>query len=375
MLTKTDWIALAQELGAEFAPRVAEHDRSGAFVAENYARLKEARVFSMAVPAELGGGGASHGELSQFLRTLAHFCPSTALALSMHSHLVAATVWKHRHGKGGEPLLRRIAEEQLVLLSTGGSDWVDSNGSMRRVEGGYRVTARKVFGSGSPAADLMITSARHEHPQEGWQVLHFSVPMRSEGVRVLEDWDALGMRGTGSHTVLLEEVFVPDAAVVLTRPSGVWAPVWSVVVTVAFPIFLGVYVGVAERARELAVEEARRKWKAGDALLPQLLGTMDRHLMTAQLAWNDMLRSANDYDFEPSLETANRTLIQKTLLAQSCIATVQSAMDIAGGKSFYRGFPLERMLRDVMAVGYHPLTEKKQEVFSGKVALGVEPVD
>jgi len=68
-----------------------------------------------------------------------------------------------------------VATEQLVLVSTGARDWLESNGSMRAVEGGYRVSARKAFASGSPAGDVAITTAPYEDPALGWQVLHFAV--------------------------------------------------------------------------------------------------------------------------------------------------------------------------------------------------------
>src|SRR5690606_16990227 len=124
------------------------------FVADNYLELKQHRVFSAGVPAELEGGGASHAELCALVRELAHHCGSTALALSMHTHLLAATVWRWRQGQPVEPLLRRIAAEQLVLISTGASDWLESSGNAEKVDGGYRVTARKVFCSGCPMGDL-----------------------------------------------------------------------------------------------------------------------------------------------------------------------------------------------------------------------------
>src|SRR5688572_4713154 len=112
------FIDVARQLGASFAERAAAHDADGRFVAENYAALKQHKLFSAVVPAELGGGGASHGELCQFLRELAHACGSTALALSMHMHLAAAAVWRYRHGQPGEALLRKIAQAELVLVST-----------------------------------------------------------------------------------------------------------------------------------------------------------------------------------------------------------------------------------------------------------------
>ena len=217
---RADWVALARELGPAFAARAAEFDETDAFVAENYAELTARRVFSAGVPAELGGGGASHRELCAMLRELAQHCGSTALALSMHTHLLAATVWRWRQQQPVEPLLRRIAEEQIVLVSTGASDWLDSSGTADRVEGGYRITARKIFGSGSPAGTLLVTSAVDDGPADGPTVLHFPVPIAAEGVTVLNNWRTLGMRATGSHDVVLDNVFVPEGAVSLRRPQG-----------------------------------------------------------------------------------------------------------------------------------------------------------
>jgi alkylation response protein AidB-like acyl-CoA dehydrogenase len=217
------------------------------------------------VPGELGGGGATHTELCELVRELAHHCPSTALVLSMHTHLVAAAVWRWRHQGAGEAMLRRVATEELGLVSTGATDWVDSNGTMKQVDGGYLVSARKVFGSGCAAADLMITSARFDDPDEGPLVLHFPVPFAAEGVRLTDDWDAHGMRGTGSHTVVLDEVFVPDAAISLRRPRGVWPPVLNVVVTVAMPIIMSVYLGVAETAVAIARRHLQKRAQDPDA--------------------------------------------------------------------------------------------------------------
>src|SRR5262249_62048849 len=90
----TDWIAVAPTLGERFAARAAKHDADDSFVTENYADLKVHRMFSAGVPADLGGGDASHAELCEMLRTLGRSCSSTALALSMHTHLVAAAGWR-----------------------------------------------------------------------------------------------------------------------------------------------------------------------------------------------------------------------------------------------------------------------------------------
>src|SRR5690606_12857129 len=138
-------------------------------------------------------------DICEFIRTLAHYDGATALAYSMHTHLVAATVFKHKKGQPGEALLRKVVEG-TILVSTGAGDWLESNGTLTKVDGGYRYTSKKAFASGSPMADLLITSGRYEHPSEGALVLHFPLSLRAEGVSVSSDWDAHGMRGTGSHT-------------------------------------------------------------------------------------------------------------------------------------------------------------------------------
>src|SRR5689334_10192836 len=114
MIQTTDWPALMEELGGDFARRAAEHDQDDSFVAENYAALKARGAFAAGVPAELGGGDASHTELCTMLRLLAHHCSSTALAFSMHTHLVATMAYVWRAGnKAPEAMLRRVAAENL----------------------------------------------------------------------------------------------------------------------------------------------------------------------------------------------------------------------------------------------------------------------
>src|SRR4029450_13897831 len=180
---RTDWVALAPRLAPRFAERPAAHDANDTFVTTNYAELKEHRVFSAGVPSELGGGGASHAELSAMLRTFAHYCSSTALALSMHTHLVAAAAWRwHHEGAPVAPLLRRRPAEHRVPVSTGGSDFRAGSGTARKVDGGYLVTARTIFGSGAPSGSLLMTMAIYDDPNQGPTVLHFPVPLEATGV-------------------------------------------------------------------------------------------------------------------------------------------------------------------------------------------------
>jgi alkylation response protein AidB-like acyl-CoA dehydrogenase len=368
----TDWLAIARDLGTDFAPRAATHDADDSFVAENYDILKEHNIFSAGVPQTLGGGGASHTELCEFLRELAQSCGSTALALSMHMHLLAATVWRWRQGHPVEPLLKRIVEEQTVLISSGGSDWLDSSGMAEKVDGGYRVTARKIFSSGCPKGDLLMTTAVYDDPQDGPTVLHFPVPFADERVTITDTWHTLGMRGTGSHDVVIEGIFIPDSAIALRRPKGQWHPFFNVVAAVALPLVMAVYVGVAEAAHALALEQAHKK--QNDPQTPYLIGEMTNTLITAQMALREMIAVTANYDFEPINETANAIFIRKTIAARAAVATAEKAMEVAGGASFYRSMGLERLLRDVQGALYHPLHEKRQHLFTGRIALGLDPV-
>jgi alkylation response protein AidB-like acyl-CoA dehydrogenase len=367
-----DWRTVVRELGPGFAARAAAADASDAFVADNYVDMKTHRVFSAAIPLELGGGGATHPELCELLRGLGRSCGSTALALSMHTHLVATLVWRRVQGQPVDPFLRRVAAEQLVLVSSGASDWLKSSGRAERVDGGYRVSGRKIFGSGSPAGDLLITSAPYDDPVEGPVVLHFPVPMHGEGVTVVETWRAMGMRGSGSNDVVFEGVFVPDSAVSLRRPLGEWHSFFNVVMAVALPLVMSAYLGVAEAARDLALQQLQKRREDPDVWY--LIGELDNALTTSQMAIKEMIDLCGNYTFAPDVPTANAVLIRKTIAAQALIAAVEKAVEAVGGSAFMRTSALERLLRDIHGAQFHPMQAKRQHQFSGRVAFGLDPI-
>ena len=368
----SDLNALVEIIGPRFAEGAEERDAGGVFVAEHYDVLKEHRVFSALVPAELGGGGARHSTVCAFLRRLAHYSPATALSLSMHQHLVAAAVYNHQNGKPGRKLLERVAADETVLVSTGANDWMESSGAVERADGGYRVSARKPFASGSPKGGVLVTSAPFEDPKEGWQVLHFAVPFAAAGVSLADDWHTLGMRASGSQTIMLDKVFVPEDAVALRRARGRFHPAWSVILTVAMPLIMSVYAGVAEAAAAIAREQAKKR--PGDPAVPYLLGELANHLATVQLAADDMVRLAKDLDFAVSLALADSMLVRKTIAAEGVLATVEKALEAAGGAGFYRKTGLERFLRDAHGAQFHPLSAKRQHRFTGRLALGLDPI-
>lgn len=371
MTVSANFVETIQKLGPTFAERAAASDLEGRFVAANYADLKQNKLFSAAVPKEFGGGGATHAELCQGLRELAHYCSSTALALSMHTHLVAAAVWRHLHGQPAEALLRKIAAGELVLISTGAGDWIESVGRAERVQGGYKINATKRFCSGAPAGDLVVTSAPFQEGATN-EVLHFAVPIKAPGVIPHDDWDTLGMRGTGSVSIELKDVFVAEESITLRRPAGVWHPSWSVIMTVAPPIYMAPYVGTAERAAAIAKEQAKKR--TPDAIGLQTLGELENALALTQMAFREMVELTREYDFAPNEQRASQMLVRKTIVTNALKETVDKAIEVVGGSALFRRNGVERLLRDVQGAPFHPLPEKKQLVFTARVALGLPPI-
>lgn len=363
---------IARKLGTTFAQRANdERTNEDTFVAENFAALKASGLVEAGVPVELGGGGATIDELADMLRILGYHCGSTGLAFAMHTHQVAIPAWRWTHQKVAavEPLLKRIAAEKILLLSSGGSDWIAGSGRAEKVEGGYRINARKVFSSGAPTGDLLMTSAVLE-AESGPTVLHFGVPMNSPKVKVLDTWRTLGMRSTGSHDIEIDGHVVPDAGVALQRKAGEWHPLFQIIATIAFPLIYSVYLGVAENARDIAIGMAKKRTSRSDVV--DLAGRMETELAGARMAHASMLDAVHVN--APSAATVNQVMIGKNLMTRHAIAAVELAMELGGGASFYRAAGLERRFRDIQAARFHPLQAGPQAQFAGAMALGM-PVD
>jgi len=367
-----DLAELAEAVGRDIAEHAARHDADGTFVEEGLRRVREAGLLALAVPTELGGRGATIREVAAVQRTLAHHDGSTALATSMHQHVVAFTAWRYRRGMpGAEATLRRVADEGIVLVSTGGADFTRPRGTATRVEGGYRVSGHKVFASLSPRGDVMSTMFAYDDPEQGRRVLNMAVPFDAPGVTVLDNWDTLGMRGTASNDVVVDDVFVPEARVLANRPYGVVDPPLQVIASIAMPIISSVYLGVAEAAYQAAVAAATPR--AGDPAVQRTIGLMAHRLRIASWAIDGALDQVGD-DPSPSLESFAAVMAAKREVALAGIEVCDLAMEVGGGAAFFRGSTIERCYRDVRAAKFHPLTPEQTLVHAGRMALGL-PVD
>ncbi|WP_067658263.1 acyl-CoA dehydrogenase family protein [Nocardia harenae] len=364
--TTVNWIDRAKAVGETLLPGVAERDRTGAIVPADTLR----DLVAAGVPAEFGGGGATHAEVGALLRELGRHDPSTAVAFAMHCHLVATQVWRHNHGADASGVLTKVANG-AILVSTGASDWVESSGTAERVDGGYLVSARKAPASGCEIGTVLVTSIRWDTGPEGPRVLHCAVPLSAPGVRIEQTWDTIGLRATGSHTVVLEEVFVPDAAVSLIRPAGAWPPLLNTVIGAAMPLITAAYLGIADGAVETALRMVAGRT---DQHILQLAGELVNAHTTADDLVTAMFAGSDDLHFDNTDAYAARTLSRKTVAADQLIATVRLAMETVGGAGYSRGCDIERRYRDVHGILFHPLPRAKQLLFSGRVALGYGPL-
>jgi alkylation response protein AidB-like acyl-CoA dehydrogenase len=366
------FVERAAEVGPELAKHAERHDREGTFVEEALATLRDSGLMALGVPKELGGGGGTIRDAAMVQRELARHCASAALATSMHQHVVAFNAWRFRREMAGaEATLRRVAEEGIVLVSTGGADQTHPRGEATKVEGGYKVSGQKIFCSQSPAGTVMSTMFAYDDPEQGRRVLNMSVPIAAEGVTVLDDWDTMGMRGTGSNSIVIDDVFVPDERVVANRPHGVLDPPFQVILSHALPIISGVYLGVAEAAFDAAREAAAPK--ATDAIVQRQVGLMATRLRIASWALDGALAEIGD-DVTPSMENVAAAMAAKREISLGGIEVCDLAMELAGGAAFYRGSVIERCYRDIRAIKFHPLNPEAALLHAGRVALG-QPAD
>jgi alkylation response protein AidB-like acyl-CoA dehydrogenase len=365
----------AEELGAwaaGFGPVLREHaeahDREGSWVAESFDALRAGGMLSLPVPTELGGMGATIREIALVDRELARHCGSTALAISMHHHVTAFTAWRWRRDlPGAEATLRRVAGNETVLVSTGGGDFTSPRGRAVKVDGGYRVSGRKQFCSQSPVGSVMSTMFTFDDPEQGLRVLNLAVPF-GEGVTVHDNWDTMGMRGTASNDVTIDDVFVPEERVLANRPHGVIDPPLQVIASIAFPIISAVYLGVAESAAAAAIEAARER--AESPVVQRQVGLMRHRLRVAEWALEGALAVVGD-DPAPSTETFAAVMAMKREIALAGVEVCDLALEIAGGRGYFKGSPIERAYRDVRGAKLHPLNPEDTLVHAGRLTLGL----
>lgn len=367
-----------------FRSRAGDLDRDNAYFVDDLRELREVGYLTAAVPAERGGWGLSLAELARSQRRLARYAPATALSLSMHSYWIGIANEMERLG---DPSLRWIPEAAVAgeVFAAGhaeaGNDIpvLMSTCRAERVDGGYRLTGRKQFGSNGPVWSWLGAHAIDADAPGGPQIVHAFVARTSPGVTVVETWDTLGMRPTQSHDTVLDSVFVPDERIGRGVPAGDASDPFIVAMAM-WPLSLiaAVYLGIAERALELAVAGARRKTsvaieRGAYAYNPMVQHQVAEMYLELDAANATFERFVDDWtrDADHGDDWGPRVYAMKWRSVEAAKRVVDIALDVSGGAGMFRGHELERLYRDVRCGGFHPGNDALTHELVGKAALGI----
>lgn len=355
--------AYADKLAAEIAKTADLYDRTGEFPYEHFALLRDRGVLKLTVPKAHGGRGLSLYETLLFQERLARGSGSTALSLGWHlmifGYLSHELKWPPEVFaqlcqdvvQKGELINVLVTERDAGNLLRGGR----ASTVARKTEQGYVITGQKAFCSSAPALNQMIVYAWVEEEQRTAEFLVH----KTDKVRVVEAWNTLGMRSTGSHDIAFDGVTVPHSALLSYIDIGKTSS--FTVASRAFGLQLSaVYLGVATAARDFAVKFANGYHSAslGGVILdaPQVqhkLGEIELLLGASKTLLYGLVERWDRHDsIKHRLD--KEVGITKVTVTRNAIRVVELAMGIVGGHALSRGLPLERYFRDVQCALYNP---------------------
>lgn len=376
------FIGIARRLAASFSRRAAEHDRAGSFPFENIDEVRAAGLPSLIVPAELGGWGTNLLETLRTVEALAVGDGSTALSVTMHMQTLGSAA-ESRYWP--QPLFRRVCEAAVqrgALINALASEpelGSPSRGGRPKTTArpvpatgdrpaGWLINGRKNFASLSPALDYMVILAARE---DGSAANGNFVVEVGPGVEIVETWDAMGMRSTGSHDVLLHDVFVPAENLIPAGGKGGQprTNAW-------FPLTLSaVYLGVAAAALRSAAAYAHERVPTALGKPIAELESIQRRLGQAELLLHQgrvlLYQAAALWDERPDCRDAlaESILVAKYTATNNAVAAVDACMRVVGGAGMSRSLPLERYYRDVRGGLNHPMNDDQLYVHLGQSVL------
>jgi alkylation response protein AidB-like acyl-CoA dehydrogenase len=366
-LDSPEFAALLAQLSGEFAATAARHDRDGTFPHANFERLQELGLTGLTVPRALGGAGATLAQAARVIAAVARGEPSTALVLTMtylhHASAKHARRWP-RH------LLELVAQDTVAngalvnALRVEPELGTPARGGLpgtvaRRTPEGWRISGRKIYSTGIPRLTWLAVWARSDDdtPLVGSWLVHRDTP----GISVIENWDHLGMRATGSHEVVFDDVLVPlehavDVALAGSAPESDPALLlWMSVLLAAL------YDAVARNARDWLAQWLQERVPANLgaplASLPRFqeaLGQVD--------TWLFSNRVLIDTAASGGIAAADAFRI-KYLATNQAIAVVEKALELIGNPALTRSNPLERHYRDVLCSRIH--TPQNDTILAG----------
>jgi alkylation response protein AidB-like acyl-CoA dehydrogenase len=377
--------ALTDELIARCGDRAATYDRENRFFTEDFEELKQAGYLKMPIPRELGGLGMSVAEVCREQRRLAYRAPATALATNMHLYWMGVAADLYRLGDTSLTWMLEEGARGEVFAAGHGEPGNDlpllySTAKAERVDGGYRLTGRKSFGSLTPVWTRLGIHAQDNSEPANPKVVHVFMPRDTPGYRIDDVWDTVGMRATASQDTVLEGAFVPDkyvARVVPTDFAGADLFVLAIFVW-AEPTFGSIYLGLAERAIDVAVEGVKNKKSIAQmnrsmAYHPEVQHNVAEMVLALDGASAHVERIADDWanGVDHGGLWPSKLVSAKYHAVEAAKKIVDRAFDISGGSGFFKRNEIERLYRDVRAGTIHPANSMLVHEIVGKSALGV----
>ncbi len=381
------FVAMAQELAPRFAERAPEHDRLGTFPQENFAEIREAGLPKLVIPQEFGGWGANLLETVLTMEALAVGDGSTALSLTMHMQVMGsaaetrswprelfAHICQEVVQRGA--LVNSIATEpELGSPSRGGlpkttAKPVYANRGVEPVA--WIIDGYKTYASMSPALDYFIIPAAL---QDGsGHVARFVVP-KGPHIQIIENWDAMGMRATGSHDIRIVEARVPHRFMLHRGHPQADDPTKSTINAWFALTVSAVYLGVAQAALETAIRYAQERVPTALGKPIAQLESVQRRLGQADLLLTQaqalLTQVADDWDRFPDRrrDLSPDIVAAKVTVTNHALEAVDHCMRVAGGASMSKRLPLERYYRDVRAGLYHPVVDDQAFPMLGRAAM------
>jgi alkylation response protein AidB-like acyl-CoA dehydrogenase len=377
---------LPDSLLETFRSRAAGYDRDNRFFQEDFDDLRAAGYLLMSVPKELGGLGYSLAEVSRETRRLAMYAPATALAMNMHHYWVGdvADLWR-RGDKSVEWVLRDAAAGEVFAAGHAetGNDLplLLSTTKAQRVDGGYKFTGRKSFGSLTPVWTRLGLHGMDMSDPKAPKVVHGFLPRNTPGVSIKETWDVLGMRATRSDDTVLDGAFCPDKYIARIVPAGAGGIDGFVLGIFAWALlnFGNVYYGLALRVRDLIVDIVKNKSSLGlsrsmayhplvqhgIAEITMELEAIGPQLDAATRDWSDGVDHGMGWPI--------KIVAAKYRAVEGAWRIVDRAMDLSGGFGMFKKSELERLFRDARAGRFHPANSLLTHELIGKLSLGINP--
>ncbi len=383
---QTAQAVLTDDMLARFSKRAPQYDRDNVFFSDDFEELREAGYLRLAVPTELGGAGLSLAGVAQQQRRLGYHAAPTALAINMHLYWtgIAADLW--RAGDLSQLWLLEAAAAGQVFAAGHAESGNDipvllSTTKAQRVEGGYRFTGRKSFGSLSPVWTYLGIHGMDTADPSAPKIVHAFMPRDTQGYRIEQTWDVLGMRATRSDDTILDGVFVPDRYVVRVVPAGAAGIDPFVLALFAWALlgFGNIYYGLARRALEVTIETVKSKRSIGLTRSMAYHAELQHRIAQMGLAFESigphLDRVADDWSngVDHGGRWPAKIFAAKYHAVEESWRIVDLALEVAGGFGIFRRSGLEQLFRDARLGRIHPANSMLTHEIVAKTLLGISP--